>query len=30
MIEWTERCVPLLTHAHGSPHIGVRLWPAVV
>lgn len=30
MIEWTERCVPLLTHAHGSPHIGVRLWPAVI
>ena len=30
LIEWTERCVPLLTHALGSPHIGVRLWPAVV
>ena len=29
MIEWTERCVPLVTHAHGSPHIGVRLWPPV-
>ncbi len=29
MVEWTERCVPLLTHAHGSPIIGVRLWPPV-
>ncbi len=29
MTAWTERFIPHLTHAHGSPHIGVRLWPAV-
>ena len=29
MAEWTEQCVPRLTHAVGSPHICVRLWPAV-
>lgn len=28
MAEWTEQCVPRLTHAFGSPHICVRLWPA--
>jgi len=27
MTEWTERFIPHLTHAYGSPHIGVRLWP---
>lgn len=29
MTAWTERFIPHLTHSHGSPHIGVRLWPAV-
>ena len=27
MTAWTERFIPHLTHAHGSPVIGVRLWP---
>jgi hypothetical protein len=27
MTAWTERFIPHLTHSHGSPHIGVRLWP---
>lgn len=29
MTAWTERFIPHLTHAPGSPHIGVRLWPPV-
>ena len=29
MTAWTERFIPHLTHSHGSPHLGVRLWPAV-
>ena len=29
MMAWTERFIPTLTHAPGSPIIGVRLWPPV-
>lgn len=29
MMAWTERFIPHLTHAPGSPHIGLRLWPPV-
>ena len=29
MMAWTERFIPTLTHAPGSPHIGLRLWPPV-
>jgi len=29
MTAWTERFIPHLTHAPGSPHLGVRLWPPV-
>ena len=29
MTAWTERFIPHLTHSHGSPHLGVRLWPAI-
>jgi hypothetical protein len=28
MEAWSERCIPKLVHAPGSPHIGLRLWPA--
>ena len=29
MMAWTERFIPTLTHAPGSPQIGIRLWPPV-